>query len=186
MRQPQINSISNTLIHPFQPIYDIYSRVLILGSFPSVISRKEQFYYANTRNRFWQILYALFGQTNDNIPTIDTNILKTQFLLQTHIALWDIAHTCTICNSSDATLQHATPNDISLILSQAHIHAIFCNGQKTYKLFTHFFGKGIESCGYLPYPIQVFALPSSSSANARYSLTELIQAWSIIQHYNTP
>ncbi|MCX2717392.1 DNA-deoxyinosine glycosylase [Helicobacter sp. MIT 21-1697] len=163
------------LIHPFAPVFNKHSRVLILGSFPSVISRDEQFYYAHSRNRFWRILATLFA------PEIDINIqnrdVKKQFLLTYRIALWDIVRECDIYNSSDNTLSNAKPNDISVILSSAKINAIFCNGRKAYELFMRFFNA--QMCEQ----IQVFLLPSSSPANARYSYEKLVESWQILREY---
>lgn len=181
-----INMKQNQTIykHPLNPIYNTHSRILILGSFPSVISREEQFYYAHPRNRFWKILYELF-ETTESKAIKQEKHYKIQFLEQHHIALWDIAQKCTINKSKDSTMQNVTPNNITLILSQANINAIFCNGNKTHELFWHFFNKTMQSCDKYK-SIKVFSLPSSSPANAKYSLAKLIEAWSIIKNYNTP
>lgn len=173
--KPQIQKIH--LIHPFAPVFDEYSRVLILGSFPSVISRDEQFYYAHSHNRFWRILATLFAPEID-IRAQDRDA-KKQFLLTHHIALWDIVRECDICNSSDSTLSNAKPNDLSVILSQAQIRAIFCNGRKAYELFIRFFGS--QMCE--TQEIKVFLLPSSSPANASYSLEKLVDSWRVMLNY---
>ncbi|TLD87449.1 DNA-deoxyinosine glycosylase [Helicobacter sp. MIT 03-1614] len=173
--KPQIQKIH--LTHPFAPVFDTYSRVLILGSFPSVISRDEQFYYAHSHNRFWRILATLFAPEID-IRAQDRDA-KKQFLLTHHIALWDIVCECDICNSSDSTLSNAKPNDISVILSSAKINAIFCNGRKAYELFIRFFGS--QMCE--TQEIKVFLLPSSSPANARYSLEKLVDSWRVVLNY---
>lgn len=165
--------------HPLSPIYDKHSRILILGSFPSMFSRKEKFYYANPRNRFWQILYKIFETTESKT----TKQEKIHFLKKHNIALWDIAQTCTIYKSSDSTMQNVVPNDITMILSQANINAIFCNGNKSYKLFLHFFASTMNSHSKYA-SIKVFALPSSSPANAHYSFASLVESWSIIKEHN--
>lgn len=172
--KPQIQKMHFT--HAFAPVFDEYSRVLILGSFPSVISRDKQFYYAHTRNRFWQILFSLFKERIQDEYHIES---KKQFLLTHHIALWDIVRECDICNSSDGTLSNVKPNDLSVILSQAQIRAIFCNGRKAYELFIRFFGS--QMCE--TQEIKVFLLPSSSPANARYSLEKLADSWRVVLNY---
>lgn len=166
-------SIHTYHTHPFSPVFDKHSKVLILGSFPSMISRDEGFYYAHSRNRFWQILSYLF-ESDITKGSVES---KKQFLLTHHIALWDIVSECSIAHSSDASLKCAKFNDLDVILSQADIGAIFCNGRKAYTLFTDFASMQPHFC------IQSFLLPSSSPANARYSLEKLLCEWEIVRDY---
>lgn len=170
-------ALSKHIIHPFEPIYDMQSRVLILGSFPSAVSRDVGFYYGNVRNRFWQVLCMLFEANTDLIKEKES---KKQFLLSHHIALWDIVQECDICKSSDSTMSNVKINDLSLILSQAQIMAIFCNGKKTYELFMQFFSK--ESQIKINNK-DVFYLPSTSPANVNYSTSKLIEHWAIVREY---
>lgn len=153
--------------HNIQPIYDHNSQVLILGSFPSVKSRQAQFFYHHPQNRFWKTLSSLFQE--DTPKTIED---KKEFLLKHRIAVWDVIESCEIVSSSDSSIQSVKVNDISKILSQTSIKQIYTNGQKSHQLYQKY-------C--LPITKQEdICLPSSSPANAQYSLDKLIQEWSII------
>lgn len=159
-------------IHPFDPIYDENSRILILGTFPSVKSREMQFYYGHPRNRFWKTLAALL---NEPMPT--TVDEKVAFLKTHRIALWDTCASCDIQGSADAAIRHAVPNDLTPILKTADIRAIFCGGKTAGRLYeTHIFPlTGIPA----------IVLPSTSPANAACTDEKLTQAWSAILPYLT-
>ncbi|HPJ02316.1 MAG TPA: DNA-deoxyinosine glycosylase [Candidatus Limiplasma sp.] len=155
---------ASKLIHPFGPVFNKHSRVLVLGSFPSVISRENAFYYGHPQNRFWRLLAALFGTA---VP--ETIAEKTEFLLLHRIALWDVAAACTITGSADSTLVSLEYNDIPSLVQKTEIRYIFANGQKAGHLFrTH-----LELQTGLP--IQI--LPSTSPANAAWSLQRLMTGW---------
>lgn len=156
------------LTHPFPPIFDQSSRILILGSFPSVKSRANQFYYGHPQNRFWPLLARL---CKAELP--HTNEEKRAFLLAHHIAIWDVAAACTIKGSADNSIDHVTVNDLSPLFQQAPIAAVFTNGQ-TAKTF---YDK------HLPAAMPATALPSTSPANGRYNLDKLAAAWQIILPY---
>lgn len=154
------------LSHPFAPVYDEYSEILILGTFPSVKSRENEFYYGHPQNRFWIMLAAIF---KDDIPaSIDE---KITFLHQHHIALWDVIATCEITGSADATITNATPNDIATLLKKAPIRKICCNGTKSWELFQKYIQPDLE------YKIPAVKLPSTSPANAVWTLEKLVAAW---------
>ncbi len=150
--------------HTFEPVYREDSRILILGTFPSVKSREQQFYYGHPQNRFWKVLAEL---AHDEIPkTIEE---KKKFLLQHKIALWDVIQSCTIEGSSDSSIRDVVPNDISMILEQSRIEAIYANGAKAYSLYEKYM-----------YPLcskQAVKLPSTSPANAAFSLERLVREW---------
>lgn len=157
-------------IHPFDPIYDENSRILILGTFPSVKSREVQFYYGHPRNRFWKTLAALLHA--DFPQTVEE---KVRFLKSNRIALWDTCAACEIEGSADAAIRHAIPNDITPILRTADIRAIFCGGKTAGRLYeTHI----LPNTGI---PAQV--LPSTSPANAACRDEDLYRAWSDILPY---
>lgn len=153
------------VIHNLKPIYDQNSIVLILGSMPSIISRQENFYYANPTNRFWQILENLFE------VQLNTFEDKRNFLLQNNIALWDTIKSCDIESSKDSSIKNVETNDIKRLLKTTKIKYIFCTGRKSYEIFNKYFDLDIE----------VFYLPSPSSANARKSLEELVKDYKIIK-----
>lgn len=154
-------------IHNFDPIYDANAQVLILGTMPSIISRENKFYYAHPQNRFWKIMEKLF------LVQLQTIEDKKNFLLDYHIALWDVISSCDIEGSSDASIKNIIPNDISLILDNAPIKCIFCTGKKSYQLFKKFFH---PTC-------PVICLPSPSSANASISLESLVKEYQQILDY---
>lgn len=153
--------------HELSPIYDVDSKVLILGSMPSVKSREVGFYYAHKTNRFWFILEKLF---NVNLNTIDE---KKKFLLDKHIALWDVFEFCEIDASSDASIKNYKLNDINMILKHAKIKAIFCTGKKSYDTLMKNFKTDIP----------IIYLPSPSSANAAFSLETLVAKYQVILDY---
>lgn len=160
------------VIHNIDPIYDHSSKILILGSFPSVKSRKDEFYYAHPQNRFWRVISSIIGC---ELPL--TKEQKTAMLLENGIALWDVIAQCDIYGSSDASIENVTVNDLSRIFSQSDVSAIFLNGGTAYRLFEKYTAKQYSS---LPPYIQ---LPSTSPANASFSLDALIDKWSVINEY---
>ena len=154
--------------HQIPPVYDSNSRILILGSFPSVKSRELGFFYGHPQNRFWKILSSVF---DDVLP--QTNDEKRAFLLKHGIAVWDVIASCEICGSSDQSIKDVVPNDLSRILEASNIQAIFTNGSTATRLYQRFL---CERVGRDSIP-----LPSSSPANAAWSLSKLIDAWQAIR-----
>ena len=152
-------------VHPFGPIYDENAKVLILGSFPSVKSRDELFFYAHPQNRFWKVMKSITGFAGD-IGEIDE---KTAMLHETRLALWDTIASCEIIGSSDLSISSVVVNDLSVILNTADIKAVFCNGKTSYELYRKFLEKDIG--------LPAKALPSTSPANASWTLEKLIEKW---------
>jgi hypoxanthine-DNA glycosylase len=153
--------------HTFAPIVSPHSKILILGTFPSVASRAEQFYYGHPQNRFYKVIAALTCKPYPQ--SIDE---KIALLNESGIALWDVIESCLIENSSDASIKEAKANDIEMLLHQAPIERIFAIGTKAYQLYMK-----------LSYPLTkhpIIALPSTSPANAACSLECLIEKWRII------
>ena len=155
------------LVHPFPPVYDAESEILILGSFPSVKSREIMFYYGHPQNRFWRVLAAVY---NADVPQNTDE--KTRFLLKHHIALWDVLASCEVTGSADSSIKNAVPNDLSVILSRADIRRIYTNGKTSEKYYKRF-SEEITGRGSV-------CLPSTSPANAVWSLDRLIGAWKVI------
>lgn len=152
------------IVHPIKPLFDENSEILILGSFPSVKSREEGFFYGHKQNRFWKVMASLCGS---DIPTdIDS---KTKIILENHFALWDVIHSCEITGSSDSSIKNVVPNDLSVILDNAKIKRIFINGKKAEALYCKFTE---EKTG-----IKAVVLPSTSPANAMWSLERLTEEW---------
>ena len=156
------------LTHPIPPVYDSHSRILILGSFPSVKSRETGFFYGHPQNRFWKVTAAVF---EDEVPA--TIPEKKAFLLRHRIALWDVLAACEITGSSDASIKNAVPNDLSQILSTADIGQIFVNGRTAEKIYQ----KYTEPLTGRP----CLCLPSTSPANAAWSVERLVMAWEVIR-----
>ena len=152
------------VFHTFGPVFDACAEVLILGSFPSVKSREEGFYYGHPRNRFWKVLEGLFGEAlPGTIPE------KKDFLLRNHIAVWDVIAECEIMGSADSSIRNVRENDMNVILEQSAVNRIFANGETAYKLFLKYCRKE----GQPP----VKRLPSTSPANAAWSLQRLLEVW---------
>ena len=155
-----------TLTHPFPPVADGHCTTLILGSFPSVRSRQEGFFYGHPRNRFWKTLATVYGeQTPETVPE------KKAFLLSRHIALWDAAAACTVEGSSDASIRAALPTDLAPLLETNPIRRVFCNGTTAGRLFLKF---------HPGFPLPVTVLPSTSPANAAWTQEALTAAWTVI------
>ncbi len=148
------------LNHPFTAIYNSDSQILILGSFPSVASREQKFYYGHPSNRFWRILEELFKSKPLN--TIEE---KRAFLLQNKIALYDAVQSCTIINSEDASMKKIIPTQLDSILKNSNIKKVFANGNKAYEVCVKQIG------------IEVIKLPSTSAANARFRFEDLLLEW---------
>ena len=151
-------------VHPFAPVYDRHSSILILGSFPSVRSREEGFYYGHPRNRFWPMLALHYGE-----PLPGTVQEKAELLLTHRLALWDVLAGCEISGSSDAAIRHASVNDLSVLMAQCPIDKVLCNGKTAGKYYAVYmepvFGMKAE------------VLPSTSPANAAFSMERLLAAW---------
>lgn len=152
------------LTRTFGPVYDSNSEILILGSFPSVKSREANFFYGHPQNRFWKVISVVYGCS---VP--ETIAEKTAFLLSNHIALWDTIDSCDIIGSSDSSIKNVVPTDIGLILNAAEIKAIFCNGAASHRLY-------MKYC-YPTLGAEAIKLPSTSPANAAFSLDKLISIW---------
>ena len=158
------------ILHPIPPLYDTRSRVLILGSFPSAASRAGMFFYHHPQNRFWPLMAALLGE-----PKPDTVEEKSAMLLRHRIALWDSVASCEIEGSADASMRDVVPNDLSPIFAVADIQAVFCNGTAAWQIYH----KHIEPKTGLP----AGKLPSTSPANAAWSLPRLQEAWDVVLSY---
>ena len=154
--------------HPIQPVYNQNSTILILGSFPSVKSRENMFFYGHPQNRFWKVVSTVFGQS---LP--ETVEEKRAFLLSEGIALWDVIASCDIVGSSDSSIKNVVPNDLNIILRSADIKRIFVNGRTSEKYYNKYIRSSINR--------EATCLPSTSPANAAWSLDKLIEAWNIIR-----
>ena len=155
------------IVHPIPPVFDSNSRVLILGSFPSVKSREAGFFYGHPQNRFWRVLAAVTGDDPGQTPQS-----KTAFLLRNHIALWDVLASCDISGSADSSIKNAVPNDLTPILETARVAAVFTNGKTADRLYRKF---QLEKTG-----IPAQCLPSTSPANAQFSEAKLAAAWQAV------
>ena len=154
--------------HPFPPLCDAHSEILILGSFPSVKSREQQFFYGHPQNRFWRVTAALFGA---EVPVSIEE--KRAFLLQNHIALWDVIASCEITGSSDSSIRNVVPNDLTPIFETAQIRQVYVNGGTAAKYYDKYQKPVLGR--------EAVRLPSTSPANAAWNLDRLIAAWSIIR-----
>lgn len=160
--------MSETVVHPIQPIFNEDSTVLILGTFPSVKSREGQFFYHHPQNRFWKVLAAVYMV---DVPSSIEE--KIQFLLKHNIAVWDVIQSCEISGSSDSSIKNVVPNDLSVILDHSKVGRIFANGNKSYELYNRYCLSKVSH--------DIIKLPSTSPANASFSLERLIEAWKVIK-----
>lgn len=154
-----------TQYHNIPPVYDKNSKILILGSFPSVKSREAQFFYGHPQNRFWKVLSAVLGC---ECPV--TTEEKKAMLLSHNIAVWDVIGSCEITGSSDASIRAVVPNDISGLVAKTSITHIFTNGATSSNMYKRY------CCNRVG--IEAVRLPSTSPANASYSLERLTAEWS--------
>ena len=157
------------IVHSFEPVYDKDSEILILGTLPSVKSRENNFYYGHKQNRFWKVLATLLKE-----PVPETIEEKKVRLLAHRIALWDVIQSCDIKGSSDSSIKNVQPTDIGMILEKTNVTQIYANGNKAGQLYKRyqFPVTGIEAT----------VLPSTSPANAAWSLARLCEAWKTILH----
>lgn len=159
-----------TVKHEIDPIYNANSKILILGSFPSVKSRENHFFYHHPQNRFWKVLSSV---TNSETPVSIEE--KKKFLLDNNIAIWDVIASCEIEGSSDSSIKNVVVNDLNKIVDTCNIKQIFCNGGKSFELYKKYCEKNTN--------LKAIKLPSTSPANARFSLEKLIAEWKIIKNY---
>ena len=155
------------VFHELEPIFDNNSKILILGSLPSVKSREVHFYYGHPQNRFWRVLESLYHFKLDSVES------KKSFLYKNSIALWDVISSCEIKGSSDSSIKNVEVNDIELLLNNSKITKIFVNGKKAEEYYNKYVYPKIN--------IKCICLPSTSPANAVYTLDKLIDKWKIIR-----
>lgn len=153
--------------HLIEPIYDKDSKILILGSFPSVKSREANFFYHHPQNRFWRVLATVY---QDTVPEEIAD--KKAFLKRHQIALWDVIASCNIKGSSDSSISDVEVNDLNMIIANSSVKHIYTNGNLADKLYHRYFDTIID--------LPVTKLPSTSPANAAYSLDKLLSYWRII------
>ena len=161
--------MKETVVHPFDPIYDRDSKILILGTIPSPKSREQNFYYGHPQNRFWRILSDIF----DEKPLL-TVLEKCEFLHRHHIALWDVYASCDIQGADDSSIRNAVPNDLDIIFSGCTIRTVFTNGTKASAAYKKHFSRR--------YCLPWYALPSTSPANCRnWTYETLRDAWGAVK-----
>lgn len=152
------------IIHPVEALFCENSEILILGTFPSVKSREMKFFYSHPQNRFWKVMA---GICECDVPkTIEE---KKKLILDHHFALWDVIHSCDVEGSADSTIKNVVPNDIRVILNHAKISKIFVNGKKAESLYKKYLEKDTG--------LKAVCLPSTSPANASWSLERLTEYW---------
>lgn len=152
--------------HGFPPFVRPESTILILGSFPSVKSREQAFFYGHPQNRFWPMISAVF--TDDSGDTVPQRMV---FLQRNHIALYDVIESCDIVGSSDASIRNVEPADIDGIIEGTQIRRILLNGKKAGALFEK------HILPFLKRDFTYRIMPSTSPANATTSLEQLILAY---------
>ena len=155
------------IVHPFPPLFDENSEILILGSLPSVKSREQMFFYGHPQNRFWPLLARLLNE-----PEPRSIEEKKELVLKHHIALWDTICSCDIIGSGDSSIKNVVPTDLKPILQGSKVSRIYCNGRTSWKYFRRYQERELG--------IEAQALPSTSPANAAWTMDMLASAWKII------
>lgn len=159
-----------TIVHPLEPLYREDSKILIMGSFPSVKTREYGFFYGHPQNRFWHVMEVLFNEElSDDIDG------RKDFLSRHKIALYDSIYQCDIVGSSDASIKNVIPSDLSSIVKAADIREVFLNGSTSYKYYKKYHEKDLG--------LEGVKLASTSPANARYRLDDLVSEWRVILKY---
>ncbi len=154
--------------HTFEPVFDSNCKILILGTFPSVKSRENNFYYGHPQNRFWRVLAEIL---EEKVPeSIDE---KKNMLLSNNIAIWDVVKSCEISNSADSTIKNVVPNDLNEILGKADIKSIYANGKTAEKLYKRYDLINLQR--------EIISLPSTSPANAAFTIEKLVEKWNVIR-----
>ncbi len=159
------------VVHPFPPIYNEQSKILILGSLPSVVSREQEFYYMHPRNTFWKVITQLCGEMT--IP--QTKEGKIELLLKHQIAVWDVIYSCEIKGSDDSSIMNCVTTDIPRLLEYTGIKMIFANGKKAGQLYHQYVYPNTQ--------IEIQVLPSTSPANAAMNYETKYQKWSVVKKY---
>ena len=171
---------SQKIIHQIPPVWNSESEVLILGTMPSPKSREAGFFYMHPQNRFWKVLPAVFGESllyPNNSPDREEAISeRCDFLLRHHIALWDVIASCEISGAADSSIKKARPNDFGEIFSHSKIKHVFCTGKTAFSLWKKTCAQKYEDL----YKLTVEVLPSTSPANASWSLDKLIAAYKVV------
>lgn len=159
-----------TITHPLRPLFQADSKILILGSFPSVKTREYGFFYGHPQNRFWPLLERIFA------VKLSTEIEERRtFLLQHNLAVYDVIYRCDIIGSGDASIQNVIPSDLSPVFKNADIKQVFCNGGTAYRYYQKYQER---RTGF-----KAIQLPSTSPANARYSIEDLYRQWKTIREF---
>ena len=157
------------ITHPFEPLYTSEARIMILGSLPSVKSREQGFFYGHKQNRFWKLIARLYGEPES---AYDDIAAKKALILRNHIALYDTIYSCDIIGSSDSSIKNVVPTDLKSILERSKVERIYCNGSTS--------GRYYEKYQEAKLQIRAVTLPSTSPANAAWTLDQLVEAWSVI------
>lgn len=156
------------IIHPIPPLFNSESKTLILGSFPSVKSREAEFFYGHPQNRFWTVVSTIYGY--EKPQTVEE---KKKLILDNNLALWDVIESCEIEGSADSTISNVTANDLSIIIQNSKIDRIFVNGKTAEKYYNKY--------TYPKTGIEAVCLPSTSPANAAWSIDKLVETWKTIK-----
>ena len=150
--------------HTFKPIYNKDSKILILGSIPSVVSREDNFYYAHPQNRFWKLISKIL-----NVKEPITIEDKTKLILNNKLAIYDVIKSCDIEGSADSSIKNVKLNNLDLLIQKSKIEKIIFNGNKAYELYNKYEKNKFSNTK---------VLPSTSPANAKYTLEDLCKIWS--------
>ena len=157
------------IIHPWPPLYDERSKILILGTIPSPKSREFGFYYGHPQNIFWKTLAEVLNKPAPG-QSVDE---RRDFALLNRIALWDVLYSCEINGASDLSIRNPVPNQFAPLLSKIKPAAIFTTGKKATELFNKLCA---EEAG-----MTAVYLPSTSPANRAAQVSgEFMARWRLV------
>ena len=179
----KIKTESETIVHEIAPVWNEESRVLILGTMPSPASRAAGFFYMHPQNRFWKVVPEVFGETlklpNNADDKAAAILERSEFLLRHRLALWDVLSSCDIQGAADSSIKNAQPNDFTELFEKSNIHYVFCTGKTSFNLWKRFCASQYEE----RFALTCECLPSTSPANAAWSLERLMAEYQKICYY---
>lgn len=173
---------TQTISHPIPPVWNAESKILILGTMPSPKSREAGFFYMHPQNRFWRVMEEVFGEPfkhpNNSSDSSAAITERRDFLLRHHLAMWDVLASCEITGAADSSIKNAIPNDFTEIFENSQIHHIICTGKTAYNLWK----KNCAAIYEARFNLTIHCLPSTSPANAQWTLEMLISKYVLIRN----
>lgn len=177
------DKLRETILHDIKPVWNEESIVLLLGTMPSPASRSAGFFYMHPQNRFWKVVPEIFGETlkfSNNTDEREAAILeRCEFLLRHKLALWDVLSSCEIQGAADSSIKNAKPNNFTELFEKSEIRHVFCTGKTSFNFWKKFCAAQYEE----RFGLTCECLPSTSPANAAWSIERLVAEYQKICYY---